>query len=565
MTKPKPIAISYLLIVLSAISLHCAKWEMTKGELFSPQNSPTIFVGTGVAPKEVEARAFARVNLITRILSHNNVRIDSAALLMFLSGTSDSSTTTREAKELLSLVERNLKVRETTQQWVKGDSVEFRSFCVLEEDLFAPLIVAFRVNRIAEYDSISGAADAMLQKDQFVEGVSSYLKAYSLLVQTKDLFIDPKEMAEREEVCKARVYDKLHSLQFIPPAILIDGNHLKNEQRENITTRLFSIDGEKKTPVVGASINIDYSQGNLVLEGWEPKKAKQTDGNGEQKITLIKMSDPTKEDSVIVFLTFANSCNAFDLHLPSITIKLYGDGSPIDYGLMRDSSEMRTIPSGEIEIGSSASDPMAEEDEIPRTRVWIDEFAIDIHEVTNNQYKKFVQQTGYKIEPQFWNDERFNQDDQPVVGISWLDALAYAAWVGKRLPTEAEWEKAAKGPNGFRYPWGNDFNPVCVANSMNSRQSQKVRNVPSGMNAYGLYDMAGNVWEWCIDWYDGDIRKHMSGQRNPQGPNEGSQRVIRGGSWQSTEEELRCANRLALEPETRLSTVGFRCARTTKK
>jgi len=175
-------------------------------------------------------------------------------------------------------------------------------------------------------------------------------------------------------------------------------------------------------------------------------------------------------------------------------------------------------------------------------------FYMDKYEVTNAQYRKFVQATGHR-EPSYWNDPKFNQSNQPVVGVSWHDATAYAKWAGKRLPREAEWEWAARGGlKGKEYSWGDDQS---LARDYANREGIGGKDrweycAPVGSfkpNRYGLYDMAGNAFEWCQNWYD-------SRQKY---------RVSRGGSWYANAYRLRVANRFSYGPADRYSNFGFRC------
>jgi formylglycine-generating enzyme required for sulfatase activity len=193
--------------------------------------------------------------------------------------------------------------------------------------------------------------------------------------------------------------------------------------------------------------------------------------------------------------------------------------------------------------------------------VLIDDFYIDKYLVTNKKYRQFIEATGHP-NPEYWDNEDFNQPNQPVVDVSWYDAVAYCQWVGKRLPTEQEWEKAARGGLVDKeYPWGDEQPDESRANfGRNVSHPTPVGQYPP--NGYGLYDMAGNVWEWCSDWYIKDYYA-KSPQQNPRGPKSGTARACRGGSWGFDINDLRVASRYRGIPTSSFNFVGFRCARDT--
>ena len=230
-----------------------------------------------------------------------------------------------------------------------------------------------------------------------------------------------------------------------------------------------------------------------------------------------------------------------------------------------DGAEMVLIPAGEFQMGSNDG----EGDEKPAHTVYLNAFYIDVYPVTNAQYRKFIEATKYP-EPQYWNDKEFNQPNQPVVGVSWYDAMAYAEWAGKRLPTEAEWEKAARGGLvGKKYPWGDEVPDDKRANFYPSHV-RKTTPVGSYLpNGYGLYDMAGNVREWCLDEYQRAFYKR-SPKNNPLAGGNLSEllanykktaRVLRGGSWVDNSYGIRVACRGRTRyPGDRDGNRGFRCS-----
>jgi formylglycine-generating enzyme required for sulfatase activity len=246
-----------------------------------------------------------------------------------------------------------------------------------------------------------------------------------------------------------------------------------------------------------------------------------------------------------------------------------GDGSDPQSGLplrirwVRDASEMVLVPGGEFLMGSTDADPDARSDERPQHRVWLDAYYADVYPVTVRQYRVFCQASGRGMpEAPFWGGWL---DDHPVVNVSWHDAVAYCEWAGKRLLTEAEWEKAARGVDGRIWPWGNEWDGRAAHCDYQhhcewSGKTAPVGSHSGGVSPYGCHDLIGNVWEWCADWYGGEYYRR-SPERNPQGPPSGSMRVLRGGSWWNNNlYRLRTAYRLSSTPTNRDPYWGFRCA-----
>ncbi|MFQ5912077.1 MAG: formylglycine-generating enzyme family protein [Nitrospinota bacterium] len=222
---------------------------------------------------------------------------------------------------------------------------------------------------------------------------------------------------------------------------------------------------------------------------------------------------------------------------------------------------MARVPAGPFLMGDWLGRP----NERPPLRVHLDAFEIDIYEVTNGQYSRFMQERekeGTPVrKPDYWISPEFNAPRQPVVGITWYEARAYCAWAGKRLPTEAEWEKAARGTDGRRYPWGDIFHAERANSALSGvDRPTPVATYPAGRSPYGLHDMAGNVWEWTATPY-GEHYYRVSPLRNPQGPKDGWLKVIRGGSWMNGPDQIRTGVRFRLDPVVKWKRVGFRCAR----
>ena len=223
-------------------------------------------------------------------------------------------------------------------------------------------------------------------------------------------------------------------------------------------------------------------------------------------------------------------------------------------------AEFVAIPAGAFWMGDDAGRP----DERPTRRVWVDAFAVAPTPVTNAQYAVFLDATGH-TPPHFWEDPRFNHPGQPVVGVSWHDAVAYCDWLTRltgrrhRLPTEAEWERAARGGRERQtYPWGEDptgwrADPVLAR----TRHDQPNPVGLSAANGFGLLDMGYNVHEWCSDWYAPGYYA-VAPERNPGGPPTGARRASRGGAWRHQIQVCRCAARSSLDPDFRYNDYGFR-------
>jgi formylglycine-generating enzyme required for sulfatase activity len=232
--------------------------------------------------------------------------------------------------------------------------------------------------------------------------------------------------------------------------------------------------------------------------------------------------------------------------------------------LAYDESEMVSIPAGQFTMGRSklTSDdktnmrPHVLLDDRPQHKVTISAFQIDRHEVTNAQYQKFVDATHRKA-PYHWVNGR-PEADLPIYNVTWDDANSYCQWKGERLPTEAEWERAARsGKEEQDYPWGDQADAKRARFNVTTGPGPVAKFPP---NDFGIYDMAGNVSEWTADWFDGSYYQN-SPTVDPKGPPSGEYKVIRGGAWSDSNKRITVFFRNWVRPNQRTPNIGFRCAR----
>jgi formylglycine-generating enzyme required for sulfatase activity len=248
---------------------------------------------------------------------------------------------------------------------------------------------------------------------------------------------------------------------------------------------------------------------------------------------------------------------------------------PTYYRNPKDGYEMILIPAGEAIFGTGPDEPYFQgsltDMEKPQFRANIPEFYIGIYSVTNEQYFKFVRETGHHPPEQsaagipIWKDGKYPEEKakHPVVCVSWHDARAYCQWAGLRLPTDLQWEKAARGIDGRIYPWGNEWDEKKCRNFNNkgSETTCAVDDYPDGVSVFGIFNMSGNVWEWCEDWYES--RAYERYERNDLSPPAtGQSKLLRGGSWHGdTPIPFRCAARISRDPSDTAPWTGFRCVR----
>lgn len=238
-----------------------------------------------------------------------------------------------------------------------------------------------------------------------------------------------------------------------------------------------------------------------------------------------------------------------------------------EFSLAEDENQVY-FPAGEFWMGSPEG--VGQRDEHPRHKVYLDAFYLDRYEVTGKDFEKYLEAHPRQhptIVGWFDREVRPGMGESPVIGLTWKRCSNYCAWRGKRLPTEAEWERAAAGLTGRLYPWGNEpldatrtnYAKCCFINK--GEVLETVGNYELGKTPEGVYDMAGNIAEWVNDWYARDYYRH-SEYKNPRGPKKGKYHTIRGGAWNSLPNYLRSANRYGSNDAQDFYGIGCRCAKT---
>jgi formylglycine-generating enzyme required for sulfatase activity len=228
------------------------------------------------------------------------------------------------------------------------------------------------------------------------------------------------------------------------------------------------------------------------------------------------------------------------------------------------------VPAGKFQMGNETGGDFVGEDEAPLHDVFLSSFWMDRTEVTNAQYQLCIQAGACSppYEPSSETRQSYLEAPEfaafPVIQVDWEQAAAYCQWAERRLPTEAEWEKAARGVDLRTFPWAGDavgphFANFGVDDDWPNADTSGVGSIPPGASPYKVMDMAGNVYEWVADWYAPDFYQHSPAE-NPAGPQQGEARVIRGGAWSSGWNFLRTTSRLSFYPDGHANDIGFRCA-----
>ena len=288
--------------------------------------------------------------------------------------------------------------------------------------------------------------------------------------------------------------------------------------------------------------------GTIATQMWVELSVKQTLAALAATITPLPTEIPTPISGLVFLST--------PISPPSHLNNLFTVENPID------KMRLAFIPAGEFLMGSNRNDSSKSDDELPQHSVYLDAFWISTTQVTNAMFNTCVNagvclySVSHTTNPNYLNPLYANH---PVVYVSWQAAQTYCSWTGGRLPTEAEWEKAARGPEGLRYAWGEELPRLKFVNAANEYGTTTIVGLfPYGKSYYSTFDMGGNVREWVYDWYDPTYYQYAS-DRNPAGPENGEKKVLKGASFSDDYGYCRAANREAHVPLSPGNVRSFRC------
>ncbi len=412
----------------------------------------------------------------------------------------------------------------------------------------------------SEIDRAKGAmeeAEAAFDEDDALNGFESSRLSISLLGSLNKILgkrhaffaeMDGQTVKARDNFIKV-----LSNLQISP--CVLRRYYMPEAELEPISIALIYRTDDQLIPIRDVKLSIEAGEA-ISLQTEE--EALVTGEDGSAMLALGPMSSSEEVASLKITPVFTDIPAEFREHMPRSAIEFMDNTSGKEFEI--DDAPMVLIEEGKVTLGAVEGDGMAQDDETPAVEVRVGSFYIDLHEVTNAQYGKFLSETNYPGTPEYFDVEELADPSQPVVGINWTDANAYAQWAAKRLPTEAEWELAAQGADGNIFPWGEAFGEDLCANSENSDTPAPIASFEGGKSGFGVHDMAGNVWEWCADWYDWDLLKKQTAGEPYVAPPPGEElKSIRGGSWKSNPADLRCSNRFGMMPTAKTDDIGFRC------
>ncbi len=537
-----------------------AKPKMISGNKAKWVDQPGVIVGEVKVDREDQALAAAKADALIQALellgTHKNLSSFRDYYIARFTGTEPAAPPVKIAREYLDLVEQNHTLAYSeVQGWKDGKKTWFvglAGYTIVDSS--HTWQTTFADKYLAEGKQKADAAKQATAGGKYYQGLAASAEAFmiydGLLQAFGEAHPEFPQITDLQMEAETDLGMKLDKLQIWP---VVKRKYLAQEKLPKTLHVSVSYETPDGTvPLTGVPFAWKAEDGLTVSAG---EMVSGDDGKVALTVEKLDVSGPV---GLTVSPTLPGETGITFEKFPSASFEFIDKASGITFNV--DTAPMVLVDADSVLLGASSDDPLKQDDEVPAVEVKVAPFYMDVHEVTNAQYKTFLEATGYRGESRFSDIPDLNADDKPVVGIRWRDAYAYALWAGKRLPTEAEWELAASGPNGFIYPWGNDFDPSKCANQANSTFPSAPGTFP-GNSPSGIKDLAGNVWEWTADGYDWDLLKKQSAGAMYTPPEATDLRSVRGGSFKSGPADLRTSNRLGMNPAARTDDIGFRCVR----
>ena len=536
-----------------------AKPKMVSGKKVKWVDQPGVIVGESKVDTEGQALAAAKADALIQALellgTHKNLSNFREYYIAKFSGTEPKTALGDVAKEYLDLVDANHTLAYTeVQGWKDGSKNWFVGLAGYTiNDSTQAWQKTFAEKYLSEGEKVAAAAKKATADGNYYDGLAKSVQAFmiydGLLGAFGEAHPEFPQITDLQMDAEMELGMKLDNLQVWP---VVKRKYIAQSdlpKTVNVSVSYKTPDGV--IPLAGVPFSLKVASG-LTVDTESPT----TGEDGKAAITLQAMSVPGP-----VGITAALAIphlSAYPGKVPAVLFEFIDKASGKTYSI--DTAPMAIVDADSVLLGASPDDPLKQDDEVPAVEVMVAPFYMDVHEVTNGQYKAFLEATGYKGESRFSDIAELNADADPVVGITWKDATAYALWAGKRLPSEAEWELAASGADGLIYPWGNEFDPAKCANQANSTTPMAPGSF-TGDSPFGIKDLAGNVWEWTSDGYDWDLLKKQTAGQMYMPSDTKDLRSVRGGSYKSGPADLRTSNRLGMNPAARTDDIGFRCVR----
>jgi len=539
-----------------------AKPKMVSGKKAKWVDEVGVIVGEVQVDNETDALAAAKaeglINALQQLGTYKNLDQFRAYYIAKFNGVAPEVQLGTLATEYLELVEQNHTLAYTeVQGWKDGKKswfVGLSGYTVV--DTSQTWLKEFAEKYIAKGEALAAEGKKATAAGNWFAGIEKCAQAYSvfegLVGALGDANPDFPQIVDLFSDAEMRLEMKLKKLNVWP---IVKRKYIAVDALPKALKVTLTYDTPEGTmPLVGVPMRFKAAEGLTVST---PDGELVTNDMGQALLSLDAMT-VTGPVGIRVCPIFTDVASNLGGMYPVSKFEVIDASTGITFS--QDMAPMVMVEADSFLMGAADGDNLSQDDETPSVMVKVGSFYIDTHEVTNGQYVKFLEDTGYRGESRFAYVEELSGADKPVVGISYKDALAYALWAGKTLPTEAQWELAARGKEVFIFPWGMEFDASQCANLQNSSTTANAGSF-GGASPYGAVDMAGNVWEWTRDYYDWELLSKQTAGKMYQRPEKSDLVSVRGGSYKSGPADLRSSNRLGMNPAARTDDIGFRCVR----